>query len=168
MTALMLIFRVKRPEIDEICCNSSYLCVNWWDSIKYKQTSYIVQSIWERLVANYQKKNIYVNGWTLFQIQTSEMCNNIIVIKDEACPSKISHKFNKQCLFNFLKNMRPILVINKYPPFWTLRFWSTALVYHLLEYQLLYFFLSYWHITLFHIHSLLILKHISLYLSKNI
>ena len=58
MTALMLIFRVKRPEIDEICCNSSYLCVNWWDSIKYKQTSYIVQSIWERLVANYQKKKI--------------------------------------------------------------------------------------------------------------
>ena len=57
-----------------------------------------------------------MNGWKFFQIQTSEICNNIIVRKDEACPSKISHKFHKQCLFNFLQNVRPILVVSKYPP----------------------------------------------------
>ena len=51
-----------------------------------------------------------------FKYKTSEICNNIIVIKDEACPSKISHKFHKQCLFNFLQNVRPILVVSKYPP----------------------------------------------------
>ena len=52
----------------------------------------------------------------IFQIQTSEICDNIIVRKDEACPSKISHKFHKQCLFHFLQNVRPNLVVSKYPP----------------------------------------------------
>jgi hypothetical protein len=34
MTALMLICRVKRSEIDEICSNSSYIGVNWWGFYK--------------------------------------------------------------------------------------------------------------------------------------
>ena len=134
-----------------------------------------------------------MNGWEFFQIQTSEICNNIIVRKDEACPSQISHKFHKQCLFHFLQNVRPNLVVSKYPPLLD----TTLLIYHfglspftilvtipllelltylpLLDTTLLiyHFGLSPFIILvtiplLFHIHSLLILKHISLYLSKNI
>jgi hypothetical protein len=144
MTALMLIFRVKRPEIDEICCNSSYLCVNWWDSIKYKQTSYIVQSIWERLVAN-----------LIFLRKLNRHCLLNL------CDILLGHA--SSFITMILLHISLVCIWNNVHPF-TYSFWSTALVYHLLEYQLLYFFLSYWHITLFHIHSLLILKHISLYL----
>jgi hypothetical protein len=128
MTALMSIFRVKRPEIDEICCNSSSIGVNWLGFYKAQTDKlYSPVNLWTtrnklpKKIAYYlyihMFKEIYVwMGGNSFKYKTSEICNNIIARKGEACPSKISHKFHKQCLFNFLQNVRPILVVSKYPP----------------------------------------------------
>jgi hypothetical protein len=117
----MLICRVKRSEIDEICCNSSYIGVNWWGFYKAQTGKlYSPVNLWKtrnKLQKNKIAYYLYIHMFKeIFQIQTSEICDNIIVRKDEACPSKISHKFHKQCLFNFLQNVRPILIVSKYPP----------------------------------------------------
>ena len=69
-TALILIFWVKRPEIDEICRNLS--CKG-------------------------------VNGLKFYKIQTTMLCNTIILRKAEMCPSKISHILYKQRLLIFFK-----------------------------------------------------------------